>query len=423
MQTSKNIFIGFLVIGFVLLLNACTVVVKSPSGPVQTRSSNSASFDYWYYYPNSRVYYHITERYYYYPDGRRWRRADQLPDGWVITHNDRVRLRISGKPYLKHASHQQKYPVKNTAINQPGKHNRRTRKEYPHQANGKRPGKHSSPHAKEHHTPEKPDHAARGVAKGVEQAPGQAKFDKKAVKALENFGKKTPPEHAKSADAPGKTHQAEKHEQNGRDQKDELNHGHNQANAKASYGKQHNEKRQTKSRHDGKQTANAGAENSKHNKPEPIKANGGGYGAADNDHGKPGGKPSSKDAKRHAVVKAEPGVKTQNVKAQAQDKPADPRGGSKKPAQDDSKQQTSKSSSGDKSSQQVVSSQQQKKKGKHQKQAKQSGKKANEKQQAGKDSKDDKTSSDADKVDESDKENAEDIVVELNVNKGKGKDR
>lgn len=115
----KNALNALIVIGTVLMLNACVVVKTSPNYRAPTRAD--ASYHYWYYYPNIGVYYQIVEHYYYYPYGGTWRRATRLPDGWVLDDRDRVRLRISGVPYSNHVEHQRRYPPRNMVRSKPDK--------------------------------------------------------------------------------------------------------------------------------------------------------------------------------------------------------------------------------------------------------------------------------------------------------------
>ena len=117
MPMSKNVLSGVWVIACVLLLNACVVVSHHPDhhAPGHTRTPSVSSYHHWYYYPDTRVYYHITQGYYYYPVGGSWKKATKLPPGWVVDRKNRVRLKIVGKPYSKHADHQSKYPARTIA--------------------------------------------------------------------------------------------------------------------------------------------------------------------------------------------------------------------------------------------------------------------------------------------------------------------
>ena len=208
MQIKKNTLTGVLVIGVVLLMNACVMVVNDSE--TRTKPHNSPPTVYWYYYPNERVYYHATGRYYYYPDGQNWRRAKQLPPGWVISQEDRVLLKASGMPYTQHASHRQKYPARNTAANPPGKGNHAGRANHPHPQPEDLPDARQASHENKASKPENADPDSRGQAKGRQQSG----FDRKVDSRLARTGKKIPPQysrrnpeavsgHINSTEAPG----------------------------------------------------------------------------------------------------------------------------------------------------------------------------------------------------------------------------
>lgn len=110
MGRPRNAFIVLMAVAAALLLNACVVVRTTPYPG--TYMGVRGTYHNWYYYPDSRVYYEITEHYYYYPYGGTWRRAKRLPHGWVLHDRDRVRMRIAGLPYLRHAEHRRSYPAR-----------------------------------------------------------------------------------------------------------------------------------------------------------------------------------------------------------------------------------------------------------------------------------------------------------------------
>ncbi len=110
MGRPRNAFILLMAIAAALLLDACVVVRTTPHSGAYM--GVRGAYHYWYYYPDSRVYYEITEHYYYYPYGGTWRRAKRLPHGWVLHDRDRVRMRIAGLPYLRHAEHRRSYPAR-----------------------------------------------------------------------------------------------------------------------------------------------------------------------------------------------------------------------------------------------------------------------------------------------------------------------
>lgn len=199
MRIGKSIVVGFMLLGLLVSLNACVVVVKgNPNGHTPTQTS--ASFQYWYYYPNSRVYYHVTEHYYYYPDGKKWHRTRHLPDGWVLNNDYRVRVKLAGKPYRHHALHQRKYPAKHhEARDQHGDkhdHGKNPLRGLDRLKTGKWPG-------------------SRKVKQDDDHRPDHAKKDNANVKKHKHdhatANKPTPPGHAKSTtrNKPKKpTHQA-----------------------------------------------------------------------------------------------------------------------------------------------------------------------------------------------------------------------
>jgi hypothetical protein len=242
MGITKNILIGILVIVFALLSNACTVVVKNPTENTHSHTSNS--LHYWYYYPNTRVYYHISERYYYYPYGGSWRKAYQLPPGWVLDKAHRVRLRIVGKPYLKHAYHKRKYPPKNVAEHEPNRHDHGNRGNHENRGNGNKRHDHSVPNNKKHRSPNRPVDVADDVAKGRHQAPGQAK-SRKVV----------PPGHAKSMDTPATSHRPNERAVKSQHRNNKPYKGTKQAMEKHPRAKHAEKVEQLKSRQNGKGNA------------------------------------------------------------------------------------------------------------------------------------------------------------------------
>lgn len=123
MITMKKTIKGVVFIGLVLTLNACVVSGHHPD--VYAESHLHGSLHGWYYYPDARVYFHITDRYYYYPYGTGWRRANHLPVGWVLNANARVRINIAGRPYLRHSHHRRQYPGRRPNHGRPGSHNDR----------------------------------------------------------------------------------------------------------------------------------------------------------------------------------------------------------------------------------------------------------------------------------------------------------
>ena len=223
MHIGKKILPGILIIGFALLINACVVVVKeNPNG--HTRTHTSSSLQYWYYYPDSQVYYHITEHYYYYPDHGRWIKVRRLPEGWVLNSNYRVRLKITGKPYVWHAKHKRRYPVKNIsrrdrAENYPG-----NREHYDSDKNHPRPGEHPEQNAERHneHGQHESHHANRQDEHGNSRNREHGKIDKNIPPGLDRAAE------AHERAQQHKQQQAEKHPQ----RKDHLNRGREQSVAK-----------------------------------------------------------------------------------------------------------------------------------------------------------------------------------------------
>ena len=110
MATLKKLITGSVVLGFVVLLNAC-VVSPGPRG-YYSEPYGQTSLVYWYYYPNYGVYYHPVDHYYYYQIGGIWRRDYSLPAGWVLAGEPRVRMQLSGIPYQRYSDHRRYYPPK-----------------------------------------------------------------------------------------------------------------------------------------------------------------------------------------------------------------------------------------------------------------------------------------------------------------------
>lgn len=400
MRTNKNVLIGILMFGLILLLNACTVVVKHPSG--NTQPHTKTSFYHWYYYPNTQVYYHVNEHYYYFLDGGSWRKANWLPNGWVLDQKKRVLLRITGKPYLRHAYHQHKYPPENTAKHEPGTYYHGNRGDHPHGGNGKERDEHQHPVSldKDHKPPHKPDHAADGVAKGRQQPPGHAKSEKEA-----------PPGHANRVDTsgnvppdPGQRAQKPQHRNIIR------NEAHDQA-----MSNQHPHNRQPDEKHPVKgENVNAG--NAMGNKPDNTKVKVTEQNSAN--HGKHNNLTNNKQKRPQANI-ANKGNANQSpnqqaitndnrlVKTHLKDQQSDSlrneqqRSGYAAPA--------GEASSANTSSKETANAEPNNTNGKQQKQAKKSNDKGKGKSQTNNGNEGD--------------ENSDEQVVELNVNKGKGKSR
>ena len=140
----RNVSI-ILVLGFISIVSGCVVAPHDHYPP----SHSQVSFVYWDYYPNYGVYYHPVDHYYYYTIGGVWRRSTSLPSGWVIRDQPRVRLKLSGIPYLKNREHRREYPPKRVVL--PGgrpinqdRHDNHRRPDYddrrPGSSNGYRPG-------------------------------------------------------------------------------------------------------------------------------------------------------------------------------------------------------------------------------------------------------------------------------------------
>lgn len=121
MFTIKHIKRSLVFLGMIFTLNAC-VVTGHPDSHVDAHLHGSLHG--WYYYPSAEVYFHITDRYYYYLDGTVWRRANHLPRGWVLNHNHRVRINLTGRPYVNHSHHRRQYPGRRPNHNRPGRHDR-----------------------------------------------------------------------------------------------------------------------------------------------------------------------------------------------------------------------------------------------------------------------------------------------------------
>lgn len=160
----------FLMLICVMLLNACVVVRHDHSAHSQNHShvQVSPSYQFWYYYPVSRVYYHITQHYYYYPDGSQWVRVNNLPPGWRL--GKRVRLKLKGKPYIQHARHKREYPEKRYITARPGQHHHSNENE-PSRGRGY-DGHRTGPVVNRPGTDSKPEHARRGQGIDDHQSPG-----------------------------------------------------------------------------------------------------------------------------------------------------------------------------------------------------------------------------------------------------------
>lgn len=191
----KKILLGSVAAaGCAIVVSGCVVVQHDPHYQPGSRQYTYNSGAYWYYYPQSRVYYHITERYYYYPVDGGWRRARNLPVGWVIDSRDRVRLKIAGAPYAENDQHFKKYPPRNVADQRrvPWGQAQERNVEREHPVHQERPGN----HAENSQRPDKTDHSGRGQGDMNHVPHGQAKFME------DNPGNNDQP-HGNSDNAPG----------------------------------------------------------------------------------------------------------------------------------------------------------------------------------------------------------------------------
>ena len=123
MSVTKSIIKTLIILSAIVSLNACVVRAHHPDAYGEPHLHGSLHA--WYYYPNSEVYFHITDRYYYYYDGFAWVKATVLPRGWVLNPQFRVRINLDGRPYLKHSQHQRKYPGRRPNHGQSPRHDRR----------------------------------------------------------------------------------------------------------------------------------------------------------------------------------------------------------------------------------------------------------------------------------------------------------
>lgn len=121
MNIRKNIKTIFLLVGVMLFLNAC-VVARAP-GHHHPPSLHDTHV-HWFYYPDYQVYYHSVDHYYYYLDGGVWIRATTLPPRFILHDSRRVRISITGLPYVRHSHHLRRYP--------PVRANHRDRRDHRH---------------------------------------------------------------------------------------------------------------------------------------------------------------------------------------------------------------------------------------------------------------------------------------------------
>ena len=103
MSITKSIKIVILALGLMFTLNACVVAPGH-------RAPHVYAGVHWYYYPDYELYYHPIDHYYYYYSRGAWVRALTLPWRIVLSDQRRVRIEISGLPYLKHSHHIRAYP-------------------------------------------------------------------------------------------------------------------------------------------------------------------------------------------------------------------------------------------------------------------------------------------------------------------------
>lgn len=205
MYKLKNILVGLLIVTVTLLLNACIVVRSGPGyrPPVQ----NTVVYRHWYYYPSDDVYYNVTEHYYYYLDGGTWRMVSILPEGWVLRNDDRVLLRISGAPYIKHTEHQRKYPARYNA----GRHH-----DYPHDEREHRENMRNRPETAEHWKPEKErDYDDSRNRQYKPEHPGRDFADENS-RGREQSRREMPPSRGRSEEVQENSPQRREYPQNGR---------------------------------------------------------------------------------------------------------------------------------------------------------------------------------------------------------------
>jgi len=106
MSKSKTIIRILALLSLIVWLSAC--VVAGP--PRNTYMYPPVTYVEWYYYPDYEVYYHPVEHYYYYAIGGVWRRSTQLPSGWVLSGQRRVRVGFNGDPSGNHDNQRRRFP-------------------------------------------------------------------------------------------------------------------------------------------------------------------------------------------------------------------------------------------------------------------------------------------------------------------------
>jgi len=298
MSETKRIVKSILFIGSIFLLNACVVVVKNDPNyrpTTQDTTRTATAYQYWYYYPENRVYYHITERYYYYPVGNSWQKTRHLPKGWVLNNEGRVRLKLSGKPYLKHAYHQREYPSKKVVDSDNPRHNAKNNT-FPRRnwASGQQDQEeHPGNNGQQNRPTDTRGYAVSEEARQRQLPPGHTKSDSKSER-----------ERGNSADAPGRTAKGQENARTrpehaqGKPEKNKQNNNGKVVTKKNNVGgTNQGQNRHEKSNQARNERAQNGHNNDpeqgkqKHNKPD-VEKNEQKSQAANSQHGKPNKAPS-----------------------------------------------------------------------------------------------------------------------------------
>jgi hypothetical protein len=93
------------------VLSGCAYDVYHTSSYARTPAHYRPVYNYdYHYYPNTRVYFHLSSGYYYYRPYNTWLRVRTLPPNIYLAPQERVQIRVwTARPYVHHDIHRQRY--------------------------------------------------------------------------------------------------------------------------------------------------------------------------------------------------------------------------------------------------------------------------------------------------------------------------
>lgn len=108
-MTKKNFIVLFVMV-FVLLGCFSKGRVKTAPTPAPTQTTPQETYFY-YYYPNSYVYYDLKNKIYFYMSNGNWVSVSSLPQGFHLSDNYTLTIEMKSlQPFSEHEMHKKKYP-------------------------------------------------------------------------------------------------------------------------------------------------------------------------------------------------------------------------------------------------------------------------------------------------------------------------